>query len=467
MVDLDGTLTRVDTLHEQIVRAALRRPWQLLGTVPALLRSRAHFKAALSQIAPPPGPVPWNDAVLTAIRRHSGANTFVCTASNQAYAEHLCRRGGLELPVFGSDDAVNLKGLAKATFLRQRFGTRGFTYVGNERADLPVWREAAKAMVVSSDVSLVQRARTVCPAVEHLPAPRPLILASLARAVRPHQWAKNLLLFVPILTSHRFAELPLLLQGGAAFVAFCLLSSATYLLNDLVDLDADRQHRSKKFRPFASGELSVLWGFPLFVALTAAGLGLAACVSPPLGWVSGGYVVATLLYSTWIKKLALLDVYVLAGLYTLRLVAGGAATGIAISVWLAAFSIFLFLSLALCKRYAELRELPTDSGGSLRGRGYQSADTAFVLAHGLVAMGCASLVLAVYLSSETVALLYSFPALLWIAVLIVSYWGGRLWLLTARGQMHDDPVLFALRDRTSWLCLLLLLGVFFGAMLLR
>jgi 4-hydroxybenzoate polyprenyltransferase len=465
VVDLDGTLARVDTLHEQLVLLLLRKPWQLVPTLFALFRSRARFKAELVRRFPgPAAPVPYNEAVLAAIAPHSGQPPIICTASNQIRAAAVCAASGLAITIFGSDADTNLKGGQKAEFLRRRFGSRGFIYYGNDASDLDVWREAAKAVVVSDDASLVERARRVCPEVEHLPPRKPPAIVSVFRALRPHQWAKNLLLLVPILTSHRFTETGVVLAGLAAFAVFCLLSSAVYVLNDAIDLDADRQHRTKRRRPFASGDLSVLYALPLALGLTVGSLLAAFFLSPMFGLVCAGYLVLTVIYSTWIKKLVLLDVYTLAALYTLRLVAGGAVTGIPISVWLAAFSIFIFLSLALCKRYAELLELPNRPGAQLPRRAYLPNDTSFVLNHGIVMMGCASLVLAVYLSSDAVTLLYRTPSLLWIGVLIVSYWGGRLWLLTSRQQMHDDPVLFALKDATSWICLMLLGVVFFAAM---
>jgi 4-hydroxybenzoate polyprenyltransferase len=465
LVDLDGTLARVDTLHEQIARLALRKPFSLIAALPALLASRARFKHRLAQQSshPPPTSVVWNEQVLDSLRQHSGT-IGVCTASNQAYAAQLCRALPVISEVFGSDAETNLKGAAKAAFLREKFGHRGFQYYGNDRADLPVWQEAAKAFVVSDDPRLLAQARQACPVVEQIPLQRPSRIASLVRAMRPHQWVKNLLLFVPIVTSHRFSEGSLLVAGILAFAIFCLLTSAVYLLNDVIDLDADRQHPSKRRRPFAAGDVSVLIGLPLAVGLMVAALGLAVALSPPFAAACGVYLLLAVLYSTVLKTLALLDVYTLATLYTLRLFAGGAVTGIPISVWLAAFSIFIFLSLALCKRYTEIRDFAPDPGAKLPRRGYFAKDAAFVLGHGLVAMGCATLVLAVYLSSDAVALLYRTPGLLWVAVLIVSFWGARLWLLASRQQVHEDPVLFALQDKVSWICLLLLFGVFFAAM---
>lgn len=466
VVDLDGTLSRSDTLHDQVVRAALRHPLRLLAALPALASSRARFKARLAAIPAKTVSAPWNRDVLDALAPIENASVTVCTGSNREFAARLCTGLRPFTAIHGSTTEVNLKGEAKAGFLRETYGQGGFVYYGNDREDLPVWRDAAGGAVVSDNTELLAEAKRVCPAVTHLPPRKPPAAVSLFKALRPHQWVKNLLVFVPLLTSHRFGEAALVRACAAAFAVFCLLSSAIYLLNDAIDLDADRRHASKARRPFASGDVSVLWALPLCAAFLCGGLGGAAALGRPFLAAAAGYVLLSVVYSTGIKKIALLDVYALAALYTLRLFAGGAVTGIVISVWLAAFSIFIFLSLALCKRYVELRDEALPAGVRIGRRGYFPEDARFVLNQGIIAMGCAALVLAIYLSSSAVTLLYKSPSLLWIAVLVVSYWGGRLWLLASRGQMHDDPVLFALRDVVSWACLGLLLAVFFAAMTL-
>jgi 4-hydroxybenzoate polyprenyltransferase len=466
-VDLDGTLSRSDTLHDQVVRAALRNPLALLFAIPEAFRSRARFKAALAGLSfrAPPQCV-WDEVVLDFLRSAPNAQKVLCTASNRIVAERLVEPLGLFSEVIGSDAQTNLKGEAKAAALSERFGSRAYIYVGNDTADLPAWSEAARAVVVSDDAELVRKARAVCSDVLQLAPNKPPLIATLWKALRPHQWTKNLLVLVPVLTSHRFNEPSLLLAGALAFGVFCMLSSAVYVINDVLDLDADRLHASKRKRPFASGDLSVLWAPPLGGALATVSLALAFQSGVAFGLACSAYLVLSLLYSTVFKKVALLDVFVLAALYTLRLLAGGALTGIPISVWLAAFSAFIFLSLALCKRYVEILELPPHPAARIARRGYGTGDASFVLTQGLIAMGCASLVLAVYLSSTAVTLLYRTPGLLWGAVAVVSFWGARIWLLASRRELHDDPVLFALKDPVSWVCLGLLFAVFFAAMLL-
>lgn len=462
VVDLDGTLSKSDTLHEQMLVALLHHPWRLIGALFALRNSKQAFKSRLEQIVFGKEIHPiWNADVLEKIFSGPAPEVVVCTASNQDSATRLTKDLKVSA-VFGSTGTTNLKAENKANFLQSRYGERGFIYFGNDAPDLPVWKVAAKAVVVSDDASLAQSARGVCPEVEVIPANKGSLVGNILKELRPHQWTKNFLIFVPMIASHRFAERPLLVASCAAFVIFCLLSSAVYVLNDLLDLSADRQHAAKRRRPFAAGNLSVLFGPPLFLGLSAAGLTGAAFLGKSFLFACVGYLFITALYSAVLKKLALIDVYTLAGLYTLRLVAGGAATGIPISVWLAAFSIFIFLSIALCKRYTELLELPSET--KIKRRGYFASDAPFVFGQGLIFMGCATLVLAVYLSSAAVVSLYKTPSILWLAVLIISFWGSRTWLLATRRQMHEDPVLFALKDRISWLCLLVLAAVFFSAM---
>ncbi len=467
IVDLDGTLCRSDTLHELVLRLFVQCP---ISTIAALLhvqRSRTELKAELAGIAPHLNLVlPWNLDVVAAVREKRAVDAIVCTASNQDFARRVIAPLQLFTSVHGSDRDTNLKGAAKAAFLSECLRGRPYVYYGDDWVDLPVWAQAAGAVVVSDDLALLARVREICPKVEHLAPARQAVTMSMLRALRPHQWTKNLLVFVPVLTSHRFGELPVLLDGLLAFVCFCMLSSAVYVINDVLDLDADRLHASKRKRPFASGDLSVLWAPPLGGVLATVSLALAFQSSVAFGLACSAYLVLSLLYSTVFKKVALLDVFVLAALYTLRLLAGGALTGIPISVWLAAFSAFIFLSLALCKRYVEILELPPHPAARIARRGYGTGDASFVLTQGLIAMGCASLVLAVYLSSTAVTLLYRTPGLLWGAVAVVSFWGARIWLLASRRELHDDPVLFALKDPVSWVCLGLLFAVFFAAMLL-
>jgi len=275
-------------------------------------------------------------------------------------------------------------------------------------------------------------------------------MSSLPRALRVNQWVKNLLVFVPIVVDHRLLEPALFSAAATAFVAFCLAASGAYVLNDLLDRQADRTHQTKRQRPFAAGELSPLHGWLLLVPLVGGSVLLAAVALPPhfLGLLLL-YLVVTTAYSTWLKRLAVLDVLLLAGLYTLRVLAGGAATGVAPSAWLLAFAMFLFLSLAFLKRYAEMRE--AGSAGPTNRRGYRPGDVPWLASMGGASGYLSVLVLALYLNSEQVVALYRHPILLWLVCPLLLYWTGRLWLRANRGEIHEDPIVATVYDPVSYI----------------
>jgi 4-hydroxybenzoate polyprenyltransferase len=275
-------------------------------------------------------------------------------------------------------------------------------------------------------------------------------MSALPRALRVSQWVKNLLVFVPIVLDHRLLEPPLFTAAVIAFVAFSLAASGAYVLNDMLDLQADRMHQTKRRRPFAAGELSPAQGWLLLVPLVGSAVVLAAVTLPPqfLGLLLL-YLVVTTAYSTWLKRLAVLDVLVLAGLYTLRVLAGGAATGVTPSAWLLAFAMFLFLSLAFLKRYAEMREV--GSAGPPNRRGYRPGDVGWLESMGGASGYLSVLVLALYLNSEQVVALYQRPILLWLVCPLLLYWTGRLWLRANRGEIHEDPIVATVYDPVSYI----------------
>jgi 4-hydroxybenzoate polyprenyltransferase len=275
-------------------------------------------------------------------------------------------------------------------------------------------------------------------------------LRDLARALRVHQWLKNLLLFVPLATAHRVLDVELLLRTALGFLAFGLVASSVYVANDLLDLDSDRRHPRKRRRPFASGRLPLWVGIAGIPLLLGAGFALALSLAPAFAAVLGGYFAVTTAYTYRLKSLALVDVLCLAGLYVVRIFAGGAVTGIAVSNWLLAFSAFAFLSLALVKRLSELKLVEGLAGAELHGRGYSVADLPIVSQTGVAAGQLAVVVLALYVHSPDVAALYAHPMRLWFVCALVFFWISRVWLLAARGQMHDDPVVFAARDPVSY-----------------
>ena len=454
-VDCDGTLIKTDLLHESVVRVVLRRPW-LLGSIFAwLLKGRPHLKAKLAEITTPaPELLPYSEEILALIqhRRESGGRVLLVTASTERYAEKVARHCACFDEVIASDAVTNLKGNEKKRMLVDRFGPKGFDYAGDSSADLPVWEEASEAIVVGGNSVLFKRAQSVNPKARCLgESPRPF--SSWLKLLRVHQWAKNLIIFVPLLTSHRIFELPLLAQATTAFFSFSFLASATYIFNDLCDLDNDRAHATKRRRPLAAGSIGLPSGVAAAVALGISAVALGYQLGFGFLMVLTVYLCVSVLYSSVLKKVALVDVLVLSGLYIWRLVAGGVATGIVLSNWLLSFALFVFTSLALAKRYVELSSAPAAVSGetkAAKGRGYFTSDLPLVLSMGVASALVSVLVVLLYVNSPEVILLYRYPQMLFLLAPLVLFWIGRVWLLASRNELHEDPVLFAIRDRFSY-----------------
>ncbi len=459
-VDLDGTLLRSDMLHESFWSAFSTR-WQTpFKAAAALLQGRAALKRCLAEMSDVDvTTLPYDDAVLDYIRAHrdAGGKVALVTASDQVLADRIAAHLGVFDEVHGSAGDTNLKGVHKADFLVTRYGQGGFDYVGDSTADLKVWAKAAQAVTVTGSARLRAQAGTVCAKTHHLPTETPSIRQYL-RALRPHQWLKNSLVLLPALAAHQLYP-AVLFNVFLAFVTFSLVASAVYVLNDLFDLAADRAHPRKCKRPFASGAVPIAHGGALFVGLLGVGLGLCALLPAAYLLVMLIYLVLTTSYSLWLKRRIVIDISVLSGLYTMRLIAGGVATGIALSVWLLAFALFFFFSLAAIKRQAEL--VDGVRRGKLRadGRGYHVEDLPLVAGMSLAAGYLSVLIMALYLNSPAVTMLYDAPQFLWATCPVLLYWVSRMVLITHRGEMHDDPVVFVARDRVSQICFTLILAL--------
>ncbi len=445
-VDLDGTLIRTDTLLEGMI--AMVGGLRVVALLGALGGGPARLKARVAELAPfDPALLPYNERVLDYIRaeRAKGRRIVLTTAANEAVAARVAEHLGLFDEVIASTATHNLKGKAKAAALVERFGPKGFAYAGDARADLPVWQQAASAVLVN--VSRGVKAKASGP-VEHTIDDQPPLLPTLARAMRPHQWVKNLLVFVPIFTADAMGDPRSWVGGILAFLAFCAVASAVYLVNDLLDLAADRAHKHKRRRPFAAGTAPLPAGVLLCLVLLAAGLTTAYLGSILV--VVLAYAATSLAYSLWLKRQPLVDVFALAGLYTIRLIGGGEATGHSLSLWLLAFASFLFLSLALVKRVAEVMDSAERSPGPVSGRGYGPDDLMILELFGVASTFASSLVLALYVQYETTSGRFASAGVLWCIVPLVLLWNCRMWLSTARGYMHHDPILYAARDWVTW-----------------
>jgi len=476
-VDLDGTLVKSDTLLDTVLVVARQRPMELVHIPGWIAQGRAAFKRHLTKlVALDVEYLPYNRPLLEYLREQfgEGREIYLATAADRELAERIAAYLGIFVGVLASDGATNLAGGNKLAAFRAKFG-ENFCYVGNARPDVELLGACVSPMVANPDRALLagmKRAGTVAAARFEDRGPA---LRSWLKAIRLHQWAKNMLIFVPLLLAHQWH---LRTFGGAitAFFSFGMCASATYILNDLLDLEADRRHPRKRRRPFAAGDLSAIAGVMVVGWLMLGALALALAVphvfnvlpgtavlaSPYsfVGWL-GLYTVVTLSYSLYLKRKLLLDVFVLSGLYTVRILAGSGATGIPMSPWLAGFGVFFFLSLAFVKRFSELESLRERGASVSNGRGYFVSDLEQLRALGTGAMYAAVVVLSIYINNPETNFLYAHPVRLWVVVPVLLLWLSQVWMLASRGEMHDDPVVFAITDKRS-----LLLGVLMAAVIL-
>jgi 4-hydroxybenzoate polyprenyltransferase/phosphoserine phosphatase len=447
VVDLDGTLCRTDTLWECFFAAWAKDVLIPMRALMWLLSGRPALKRELARAAQLDATnLPWNADVVTSLHaaRAAGRETVLATAAHQSIADEVARALPLFDRVMGSDDAANLKGAAKAAALVSLYGERGFDYVGDSRADEPVWAVARHGFSVSSVIphgvsSLATNAA-------------PKTFARWARMLRIRHWVKNVLVMVALFAAHRWTDASAWQASLVTLVAFCTVCSAIYVLNDLFDLAHDRQHASKKNRPLAAGSIALPYAFLAAMTFLLSGLALAAWAGESVLLVLAAYCVFNAFYTLKLKRVAVADVCILAALYTLRIMAGAVAIAAPLSPWLFAFSVFIFLSLALLKRAVDVNALADDQ--SLAGRGYTSRDAPFVNVFGGGSALAAVLVLALYVASAQVGVLYSRANWLWLALAVILFWLMRMWRLAIAGQGDDDPVLFATRDSVSWGCAL-------------
>ncbi len=450
VVDLDGTLVKTDLLIESFFILMKQNPLYILVIPFWLLKGRAFLKRQISErVNFDVSVLPYNEELLDhlKVQRTQGRRLVLATATDERIAQQVADHLQLFDTVLASNGTTNLSGRSKRDRLVNEFGIKSFDYAGNDRRDLAVWSSARKAIIVNSKRSL---SRTVAQVTEidWVLASQGKWLKSYIRALRLHQWLKNLLVFVPLVMAHRFYELDLLAKAFLAFIAFGFCASSVYLINDLVDLPADRRHPGKRQRPFAAGELPFLWGIASIPLLL--GLSLLVSLSLPLPFLGMLviYFLFNLGYSFSLKRIVLLDVIVLGGLYTMRIMAGSASVGLWPSHWLLAFSMFLFLSLALVKRYAELVTIEAETG-MVQVRGYQTIDKELLASFGSGSGYVAVLVLALYISSGVAELHYTRHQLIWFLCPLLLYWISYVWLIAHRGGMHDDPLVFTARDGVS------------------
>lgn len=461
VVDLDGTLIHSDLLWEAIVlflKKNILRAWLLPLW---LLRGKAGFKEKLArEVDLDPAALPYDQTVLAMVKaeRARGRTVVLATGSQRVFAERIAAHLGLFDLVLATDEGINLTSHNKARRLNELYGARGYDYIGNSRADLAVWLDCADPYSVTCKPFRLADGRSTT----HSGSVRGGAALALLKAMRPRQWLKNLLVFVPMLAGHAL-DLWTLEASLVAFAAFSLCASSAYLLNDALDAQDDRLHPTKHRRPIASGALPLplaLFASPL---LAFAAIALCASYSALLLVVVTTYFASTVAYSVYLKRLLMVDIVTLAILYSLRILGGSAATGIAPSFWLLAFSFFIFLSLALLKRHSELFNLKRDGKEKTRGRGYTTADSSPIGIMGINAAFVSVLIFMLYFNSDNVLELYASPAWLFGILPLLVFWLGRLWVLAFRGEVNEDPVLYVSRDRVSLVVVALCLGFAFLA----
>lgn len=449
-VDLDGTLVGTDLLVESAVGLLKRHPLQALRMPLWLLRGKACLKHRIAErVAVDPQALPYHAGLVDYLQeqRAAGRALYLATASNARYAQAVAGHLGMFDGVIASDTERNLSGHRKLEAI-EACCQDGFAYAGNDRVDEPIWARAQAAILVNTPTAVAQRVAARTPVERTFPTAGADLRLWL-RALRAHQWLKNLLVFLPLLPIATLLTPSMAVRAVLAFVAFSLCASGVYLLNDLADLDVDRAHPRKRERPFAAGRLPVLHGLLLAPLLLVAAFAVAACAGWPFAGVLGLYWVSTTAYTFWLKRYALIDVITLAGLYTLRVLGGAAAIAVMPSFWMLAFSMFTFFSLALAKRYAELHAMRALDRTGARGRGYQVNDLPTVQLMGLSSGYLAVMVVALYLNSPEIIARYTHVKFLWGICPLLLLWVSRVWLKAARGEMADDPLVFAVRDRMS------------------
>ena len=464
-VDLDGTLVKSDTLYDSTLALTRQHPALLLQLPRWLMEGKAALKKHItSAVQLDVAHLPYNRELMQFLEQEhaTGRPIYLATAADKALAERVADHLGIFAGVLASDGTLNLAGKNKLAAFRSRFGDN-FSYIGNASPDIPLLTNCLAPMVANPSAGLLAGLRHAKVTPVKTFTDKAKTLKIWLKAIRLHQWAKNILIFLPLLLAHAWSK-GLTAGTLVAFVSFGLCASATYIVNDLLDIEADRKHLKKRKRPFASGDLSAIKGVAVVVLFLLAALGLAiavpyvvAAISPEntlltphrfLIWL-GIYAVTTSAYSFSLKRMVLVDVIVLSGLYTVRIIAGAAATGIAISPWLAAFSIFFFLSLAFVKRFAELESLRLRGAAPANGRGYLVTDIEQLRSFGSASGYVSVFVLTQYISGLAATPLYTHTSRLWLLLPVLLLWISRLWLLASRGELDEDPVVYAITDKRS------------------
>lgn len=450
-VDLDGTLTWTDTLYESILALGRNNPLSLFFLPFWLIKGLAFFKFKVAENSElDVTTLPYNMPLIDWLKseRANGKNIVLCTASNKLIAEAVSKHLRLFDDVIASDENTNLKSVNKRRALEDEYGEKGYIYAGNSSADIKVWAGSYKAIVVNATSKIQTKATQVADVSQIFPS-ETVKFSDLIKALRVHQWVKNMLLFIPFLAAHQYLNVQSLTALALSFISFSLCASSIYIINDLLDLESDRRHLRKRYRPFASAKLSIGLGIAIVPLLVGASFGLGILINKEFLTILMLYFILASAYSLMLKKLLLVDCVTLAILFTARIIAGGAAVLVTPSFWLITFSIFIFLSLAFVKRFAELKIQTQGRNNIIHGRGYQVSDMPLIQTLGISSGYLSVLVMSLYMNSKDVINLYAQPKVIWLALPILLFWISWIWLKASRDEMDDDPIIFAIKDKVS------------------
>lgn len=453
-IDMDGTLVRTDTLYECLISLIREKILYLIFIPFWLMRGKAYTKSRLAKHSSLKYEyLPYETNLIKWITQehNSGRKIILATGADEIIAKGVANHLKIFHEVIGSNGVVNLSGLTKLRELEQRYGKNNFDYVGNSRKDIEIWHNARLSIVVGTIKFINKIMRKEGISFDRIFIRNRFTAKDIFVTIRVNQWVKNLLLFVPLVTAHLINEIFLLKTLIVAFFAFGFTSSSIYIINDLMDLEYDRQHDRKQFRSLSSGTVPIYIGVMMVPLFMISGLSLSYLISSKYFTAVMLYILLTLIYSLWLKKVVLADVIVLAILYTSRIIAGAIAINVVLSTWLMMFSIFIFLSLALSKRHSELYYLRGKDKIMAAGRGYKAIDLEQVSSFGSASGYISILIFALYINSAEVGKLYAHPTRLLLICPLLIYWISRIWLLSNRGEMPDDPVLFAVKDPVSYL----------------
>ena len=461
-VDLDGTLVSTDTLVESVLLFMRSNPLNIFLLIVWLFKGKAQFKSnVVKNVKLKPELLPYNKEVIDYIKKEKKKDKqiYLITASGQVIADSIADYIKIFDGAYGSSNNINLSGKRKVAVIEKLTQGTSFDYIGNSSDDIPVWEKANRKILVNTPKRIENKISSQNKVLKLLQRKKTITFKTTIKAIRVHQWAKNVLLFLPILMAHQFYNLNSLVSTVWAFLSFSFCASSVYVLNDLLDLETDRKH-PKRNRPFASGNLSIIVGIVLLFILLFMGIAISVLkLSTTFLIILLFYMVVTTLYSLILKQILMIDVIVLGGLYTLRIAAGSVASMVEVSSWLLVFSMFFFLSLAFMKRYADLILIKKNKDESIAGRGYSIEDLDLVQKSGITSGFVAILVLALYVNSAHVMVLYKSPILIWLVLPVLLYWLMRMWAVTNRGEMNDDPIIYAVKDKMSYVSIIIIVVI--------